>query len=181
MIKKLLALSICSVAASSVFAGQSSTPYIGASAGVVSNTSTKALGNNAGAFRGVPFKVFAGYGGMISQSVYLAGELGGVAGTAQMSNKNNMRTSYGYRLSVLPGVMLSDQTLAYLRGGMVRTEFSNVNNMVTGAEMGVGLQTFLTQNFDLRAEYDYTAYRTVSGIHAPSADGFDLGIVYNFN
>lgn len=180
MAKKIIIASLMAVISSVSFAGPGSSPYLGTSLGVTVNSSTN-VGGDAAVYRGVPLKVFAGYGAVINQNFYLAGELSGVAGSAQMSSKNNMRTSYGYGASVLPGVMLSDQTLAYLRGGVVRTEFSNVNNMATGAEMGVGLQTFLTQNFDLRGEYDYTAYRTVSGIHAPSADSYDLGLVYKFN
>lgn len=180
MIKKIVMVSLMALASSASFAGTGSSPYVGASLGVNVNSSTSVAGD-AAVYRAVPLKVFAGYGAVINQSAYLGFELMGLPGSAQMSNKNNMRTSYGYGASVLPGVMLSDQTLAYLRGGVVRTEFSNVNNMATGAEMGVGMQTFLTQNFDLRGEYDYTAYRTVSGIHAPSADSYDLGLVYKFN
>lgn len=180
MLKKIMIASFMAAIAGVSYAGPGSSPYIGTSLGVNVNSSTSVAGD-AAVYRGVPLKVFAGYGALINQSAYVGVELTGVPGSAQMSNKNNMRTSYGYGASVLPGVMLSDQTLAYLRGGVVRTEFSNVNNMATGAEMGVGIQTFLTQNFDLRGEYDYTAYRTVSGIHAPSADSYDLGLVYKFN
>ncbi|HEU5280930.1 MAG TPA: outer membrane beta-barrel protein [Gammaproteobacteria bacterium] len=180
MFKKSLLATLALSAAPLAFAMQSTTPYLGASMGVNVNSSTNVNGN-AGVYRGVPLKVFAGYGGLINSSFYLAGELSGVPGSAQMSNKNNMRTSYGYSLSLLPGLMLSDQTFAFMRAGFVRTEFSNVNNMATGGQLGVGMQTFLTQNVDLRGEYDYTAYRTVSGIHAPSADSYDLGLVYKFN
>ena len=180
MFKKTVLATLLLSATSSIFAMQSSTPYVGASVGVNVNSSTSVNGN-AGVYRGVPLKVFAGYGGVINPSFYLAGELTGVPGSAQMSNKNNMRTSYGFGMSLLPGLMLSDQTLAFMRAGFVRTEFSNVNNMATGGQLGVGIQTFLTQNVDLRGEYDYTAYRTVSGIPAPSADSYYLGLVYKFN
>lgn len=180
MIKKIFLTSLIIMASNAAFAGSGSSPYVGASMGVNVNSSTSVAGD-AGVYRGVPLKVFAGYNVVFNQSASLGAELTGVIGSAQMSNKNNMRTSYGYAASVLPGVMLSDQTMAYLRAGVVRTEFSNVNSMATGAEGGVGLQTALTQNFNLRGEYDYTAYRSVSGIHAPSADAFDLGLVYQFN
>lgn len=181
MIKKVLVTAVLLGATSSAaFAMQGPVPYVGASLGVTANTSTNAGNGNAGAFRGVPAKVFAGYGGPITQSIYLGVEFGGVAGTSQLSNKNNMRTSYGVSASVLPGIMLSDQTLAYLRAGVVRSRFSNVNNMTTGGEFGVGIQTNLMQDVDLRGEYDYTAYRTVSGISSPNADAYDLGLVYKF-
>ena len=181
MMKKLLLTTALLAATTTTFASQTAAPYIGASLGVTANTSTNAGNGNAGAFRGIPLKVFAGYGGIIAQNYYLAGELGGVAGTAQMSNKNNMRTNYGYSASILPGLMLSDQTMAFLRAGVVRSRFSNVSNMATGGEFGLGMQTNVMQNLDLRGEYDYTAYRTVSGISAPNADSYDLGLVYKFN
>lgn len=181
MIKKvLIATALLSATASTAFAAQGPAPYVGASLGITANTSTNAGNGNAGAFRGMPLKVFAGYGGVITQSIYLGGEFGGVAGTSQLSNKNNMRTSYGYSASLLPGILLSDQTLAYLRAGVVRSRFSNVNNMATGGEFGVGIQTNVMQDLDLRGEYDYTAYRTVSGISSPNSDAYDLGLVYKF-
>jgi opacity protein-like surface antigen len=156
-------------------------PYIGTSLGVNVNSSTNASANTAGVFRGVPLKVFAGFGGVLTESFYLAGEVTGTLATAVINNKNDMKTSYGYSVSVLPGLMLSDNTLAYARGGFVRSRFTNVNKMNTGGQLGVGMQTAVTQHVDLRGEYDYTSYANVGGIKSPSTDEYTVGVVYKFD
>lgn len=160
-------------------------PYVGAGLGITANTTTNGGGGNAGMFRGIPVNVFAGYGGVINQDFYLAGELSGTVGTGEISSKNGVRTSYGYGASVIPGVMLSDHTLAFARAGVVRSNFTRNNKMSTGGQFGLGLQTSLTQDIDLRGEYDFTAYRTVSNssgsVKSPRSDAFNLGVVYKFD
>lgn len=193
MIKKFICASLLIVGTSSAMA--SVAPYVGAGLGITTNTSSQAavgtgINNNLpiyqpANFRGVPFNVFAGYGGVVSQNFYLAGELGATVGTAELSNNNGLKTSYGYGASIIPGIMLSDQTLAFARAGVVRSRFSNASENVTGGQFGVGLQTCVTQNVDLRAEYDFTAYRglnnSIGHIDAPRQDAFNLGLVYKFD
>lgn len=167
-------------------------PYVGASVGITTNTSTvKVAGTSfsGGSFRGVPVNLFAGYGGVINQSFYLAGELFGTLATANISDSRNMKTSYGFGAAVLPGVMLSDHTLAYVRGGILRARFpQGKGNTRTGGQFGAGMQTSLTQNIDLRGEYDFVSYRSynqiVSGTTrkvSPRADQFSLGLIYKFD
>ena len=162
-------------------AAASSAPYVGASLGIVNNSTSSGVVNGAaGVFRGLPFNVFAGYGGLLDQGFYLAGELTGTLGTGEISNANGLKTTYGYGASIIPGVQLSDHTLAFARAGVVRSRFSSVNAMSTGGQVGLGLQTSLTQNVDLRGEYDFTAYRSVSTVGAPRSDAFTVGLVYKF-
>ena len=156
-------------------------PYVGASVGVTVNSSTNAVGGNPGVFRGIPVKVFAGYGSMLSQAFYLAGELTGTLGTGEISTSNNMKTSYGFGLSVLPGVMLNDNAMAYARVGYVKSRFSSLNSMVNGAQFGLGLQTSVTQNMDVRGEYAYTDYANVGSVRSPRADEYTLGLVYKID
>ena len=156
-------------------------PYVGASVGVNVNSSTNAVGGNPGVFRGIPVKVFAGYGSLLSQSFYLAGELTATLGTGEISTSNNMKTSYGFGLGVLPGVMLNDSTMAYARVGYVRERFSSLNSMVNGGQVGLGLQTSVTQNIDVRGEYDYTDYKNVGAVRSPRADEYTLGLVYKID
>lgn len=157
-------------------------PYIGASTGVTTNTANK----TSGSYRGMPFNVFAGYGGIITQSFYLAGELTGTIANADIAN-NGLRSTSGFGGSMIPGVMLSDHTLAFARAGIVRTHFSvpgSSGKNQTGGQFGLGMQTSLTQNLDLRGEYDYTAYRSINsyGIsYKPRTDQFTLGLVYKFD
>lgn len=183
MFKKILLTSAIMMTSAGV-AMATPAPYVGASLGINVNTTSSAANSQAANFRGVPFSLFAGYGGVVSQSFYLAGELTGTAGTAELSNNNSLKTTYGYGASVIPGVMLSDHTLAFARGGFVRSRFSNQSKSVSGGQLGLGLQTSLTQNLDLRGEYDFTGYKSVNvggaRISAPRADAFNLGLVYKF-
>lgn len=185
MLKKLVLISALAAISPTAFANTA--PYIGASVGITANTSNGTV--TGGGFRGVPFNLFAGYGGLMNQSLYLAGEIFGTAGTANISDSTQLKTSYAFGASFIPGLMLSDHTLAYLRAGALRADFPNSNsNMLTGGQFGFGLQTCLTQNLDLRGEYDYVAYQSASYRVAgstssvtPRADQFNLGLVYRFD
>ncbi|OGT63109.1 MAG: hypothetical protein A3E85_03980 [Gammaproteobacteria bacterium RIFCSPHIGHO2_12_FULL_45_12] len=168
----------CVLALSVGMARANTAPYVGASLGVSTNTTDSTARPNS---RGVPLSVLAGYGGVITQSVYLAGEVTGTLATGQLS-ANGMKSTYGYGVSLLPGVMLHDHFLAFARVGVVRTNFNSGNNLSTGAEAGLGMQTSLTQNVELRGEYDFTAYHRVSTVGAsPKADAFLVSLVYLFN
>jgi opacity protein-like surface antigen len=180
MVKKIILASAILASTISV-AMASSAPYVGASVGVNANTSTHAADGNAGTYRGLPVKLFAGYGSDINETLYLGGEVTATLGSAEISNKNHMKTNYGIGLSVMPGVMLNDNTMAYGRGGFVRTRFSNVNKMSTGGLLGLGLQTAMTQHVDLRGEYAYTTYANTGGIQSPRMDEFDVGVAYKFD
>jgi len=180
MLKKMILASAVLASTVSV-AATNPAPYVGASLGLNVNSSTNASFGNAGVFRGVPLSVFAGFGGVLTQSFYLAGEVTGTLATGVISNKNDMKTSYGYGLSVLPGVMLNDNTLAFVRAGFVRSRLSDVSKMSSGGQIGLGMQTAMTQHMDLRGEYDYTSYANVGGIKSPRTDAYTLGVVYKID
>jgi len=191
MFKKILLLSAISLATiTTTYA--STIPYVGASLGITNNTSDLKIINGAqagGNFRGVPLDVFAGYGGVINQNFYLAGEAFFNLTTPTITSSNGVvKTSYGYGISLNPGVMLTDHTLTYVRLGVVRSRFPSFNNTLTGGQFGLGMQTSLTQNVDIRGEYDYVAYRAqnyvVAGANTsinPRADQFKLGLIYKFD
>jgi opacity protein-like surface antigen len=191
MLKKVLLASAIAVTTSGV-AVANTAPYVGASVGVTTNTSNvKANGSNftGGGYRGVPFNLFAGYGGVINQNFYLAGELNGTVGTANISDNTNLKSSYGLGASIIPGLMLSDHTLAFARAGVVRSRFPDNNaKTLNGGQFGFGMQTSLTQNVDLRGEYDFVAYESknatvgaTTASVAPRSDQFNLGLVYKFD
>lgn len=175
MFKKLFVASAV-LAASSTMAFAVGAPYLGASIGVVDNIAKTA------SYRGAPLTINGGYGAVVNQSLYLAGEVFATIGTFTLTNNsfvNNLQTTYGYGASFIPGVMISDHTMTYARLGVVKTRFTNYSKTVTGGQIGLGLQTSVTQNWDLRGEYDYTKYNKFSGISA-STDAFNLGLVYKF-
>jgi opacity protein-like surface antigen len=192
MLKKFL-LASAIVALTSGIAIANPAPYVGASVGITNNTSTVKVEDNSftgGAYRGVPFNVFAGYGGVVNQNFYLAGEISGTVGTANISENTQLKTSYGYGASIIPGLMLSDHTLAFARAGVVRSWFSSSesNTWQNGGQLGLGMQTSITQNVDLRTEYDFVAYEAKSytvgnssASTAPRADQFNIALVYKLD
>ncbi len=178
MLKKILIAS-AALALSSSLSFASGIPYIGASIGEVTNT-TSTLNRN---YRGMPFMLNLGYGALISQNLYLAGELFGTLGTLTFDD-NGLKSTYGYGASILPGIMIGEHTMTYARLGLVRSRFtpsSSSNRNVNGGQLGLGLQVGLTQNVDLRGEYVFTAYQSFSGISTPRQDQFNLGLVYKFD
>lgn len=185
MFKKIIIASAILAATAGVAQAAAPAPYVGAGLGIVNN-STNSGTVIANAFRGVPFNVFAGYGGVVSSSFYLAGELNATVGTATITDNSALKTSYAYGVSLIPGYMLSDNTMAFARVGVERAHFTNLSNSNrTGGQFGLGMQTALTQNLDVRGEYDFTAFQSRNSILgaslAPRQDAFNLSLVYKIN
>ena len=184
MFKKTIACGLLCAAVSGVALAHSDVMaqmYAGANLGVANNTSSSGKGTSApGYFRGYPFGVFFGYGGLLDQDFYMAAEIFGTLGTAEITSENGLKSSYGFGVSLLPGTYLTDNTMLFGRLSLLRTNFSSVDEMTSGGQIGVGLQTALMPSFDLRMEYDFTAYNSVGGIKAPRQDLATLGLVYKF-
>lgn len=150
-------------------------PYIGGS-----------LGAETGSYSGLAATLFGGYGATFSGRYYLGGELFADT-TADLDAFNKKTTSLGF--SILPGVMLSDTTLAYLRAGLVRSHFVNQSFLgserssatSTGKQAGLGLQTNFAKQWDVRGEYTYTKYNSLAGVSAPHTNQFNVGVIYKFN
>lgn len=185
MLKKLKLASAILLLSTNVMAY--SGPYVGASLGITANTATNQV---FGSFRGVPMSVFAGYGGILFENFYLAGELTGTIATWELSNQGALKTSYGYAASILPGFVLCDHTLVFGRLGIVQTHFSQIRTPVSsgtetpfGGQFGLGIQTALTQHVDLRGEYDFNAYNSISSggySSHPRSDVATASLIYKF-
>lgn len=177
MLRKILIMSAI-LAMNSVVAFASPAPYVGFSVSEKTNTATA---TNA---RGVPATLFIGYGGSITQNIYLGGELFGTIGSANIID-NGLESSYGYGISFIPGFMINDRTMGYIRLGVVRTRFTPSaagNNTVSGGQFGLGMQTNIMQSWDLRGEYIYHFYSSLTGVNgSPKSDEFALGLVYKFD
>lgn len=149
---------------------------------------------------GAVLDLFLGYGKMVNQTIYLGGEVfasgysSDVEGLSIEDNSAHYKTKYSYGASVIPGILLSQNTMAYARLGVVQTGFklesdsplgnSSKNETVTGGQAGLGLQTHLTKNLDLRGEYDFTAYKSFdSGDDTikPSSGQAKVGLVYHID
>jgi opacity protein-like surface antigen len=230
MLKKLAIAIAVSAISSTAFAECG--PYVGASIGVNDSLNqyrqTVNLGDatasdkyNFGT-RGALLNAFAGYGMAVGCNMWLGGE----AFVNYASNNTNLvsrsfsdiddgiSTNFTYKIrqrwswgvSVLPGLMVLDHTMAYVRLGVVQTRFTNTatfsgidegvnrsfsaskNENVWGWQAGVGLQTAISPCVDLRGEYVYTGYRSYSlgrdefgsARVTPSNDQFNVGLVYKF-
>ena len=182
MLKKLiLASSILAVCGVAVASPANPAPYVGAGLGLTNNYAN-VHGNSVGTYRGVPFKLLAGYGGLVDPSVYLAGEISATPGTVNISNNHGLKTSYGFGASVIPGLMLTDHTMAFARAGVVDARFTQAKKTRVGGEFGLGMQTSLTQCVDVRGEYDFVSYRhiNVGSTHvSPRADQVAVDFIYN--
>lgn len=180
MLKKIITTTLISfslLASHAALAGMG--PYLGGSINLNDNFSSQS------SFRGLSGALLGGFGGTVSDDFYLAGELFGEYGSVVLDNNvgfgsPSLRTTYSYGLSMLPGLMLSNRTMSYLRFGLLKTNFIGIGTTATGGQIGFGIQTSLTQDWDLRGEYDYVGYQKIRGI-SPSTDQFKLGFIYKFN
>ncbi|SRR5579883_475229 len=131
-------------------------------------------------------RLSAGYGDVIRDSVYLAGEafLGPKSFTVKNSptDQGSLRTSYNYGFSLLPGYWLDDVILAYARLGIIETHFSSneVDETRRGYQVGAGIQTNLSTTWSIRGEYAHTSYVTVDNLGKPKADQFGIGLIYHY-
>jgi len=178
MFKKILLTSAIIATSSTAFA---ITPYLGVGVGELTNTAS--LANS----RALTASVFGGIGDVLNPMFYLGGELLINLGATSISTNNSpgatsVKSSYGYGLSIIPGLMLSDHTMAYLRAGLVETKFTGPSKTAMGGQAGLGIQTSLAQSWDLRGEYVYTAYQSAKPIKGnPRSDQYNLALVYKFD
>lgn len=185
MLKQLLVATALVTATGTALAN--SAPYVGIGTGIIVNSSNHV---DMSDYRGMPLNVFAGFGGIITQNFYLAGELFGTLTSGDLSNNANLRTTYSYGAAIIPGLLLSDRTLAYLRAGVLQSHFTTTGGeTVTGGQLGLGVQLSLTQSVDIRGEYDYIFYRAFYAHDyfghlsstSPRSDQFNLSLIYKFN
>lgn len=131
--------------------------------------------------------LFAGYGYLFPNRLYLAGEIFGKDNGYQKAANATDDSSIGvnmwvqnkmsYGFSILPGVAMNDSTIGYLRFGVVRTNFvshvdasgstapvglpaATSSNNQTGCQLGLGAKMSVAQNWDVRAEYDHVFYKS---------------------
>lgn len=186
----LVATAALTMSSSLAFAGTMGTPcpeysyqagpYIGASVGPVVNVAAAPA-----AYQGFSGILSVGWAHMMNNSVYIAGEFFG-GSNARLKNSTiagdftSVSSSYTYGFDVIPGWMITDRVLAYFRAGVVRTQFNDVNVGRTGWQVGLGGQTNVYKNIDIRSEFIYSQFNSISGVGTPRSDQFNLGLVYKF-
>jgi opacity protein-like surface antigen len=153
-------------------------PYLGLSIGPRINYS-----GTPTAYSGGEGTLSAGYAAMVNPDFYLAGEILG-GGNVQFKDfknaGNGSKTTWTYGIDIIPGYMITDHVLGYLRAGVVRSRFTDQGTNATGWQVGLGGQTNIYQNWDLRGEYVYTNYNSVTGVGKPQGNVFNLGVLYKF-
>jgi opacity protein-like surface antigen len=167
-------------------------PYIGFSVGERDTFSSPVI------YVGAEETLSLGYGHIFNQTLgsrklYLGGELFG-ADSIKVQTRvgdngiTNARTAWSYGFDLLPGILVNDYTVLYLRGGVVNTEFktttaSGVSTAhPTGWQLGAGGQSNIYKNLDGRIEYIYNGFsnNNNSTIFAKNSNQFNFGLVYKF-
>lgn len=103
----------------------------------------------------------------------------------------SIRSTWSYGIDIIPGLMLNDKTMIYMRGGVVRTHVkidSNLSDFALnddGWRLGLGTQTTLYKNFDIRLEYIAARYQETTVFISdrktkPFSTLCNLGLVYKF-
>lgn len=164
MFKKTLLFTL--IIASTTIA-QASTPYLGGSIGIAdienlnNHTSSGALG-----------KIVGGYGSLvgINNNIYVGGELNADLGLGYSSYNG---TTYGLGASFMPGLMITPEIMLYGRAGYQATRSTKSSTISYDAQLGLGLQTALSKNWDVRTEYV-----NVFGIENRQVN---LGFIYKFS
>ncbi len=125
-----------------------------------------------------------GYGALLSDWFYLSGEL--FAGPFFLQTYNNpdpsgdLRVTYSYGASLLPGVNIDGALVLFLRLGAIGTRFKqNGSNKITW-QGGFGLEDRFTPEWSVRGEFDRTSYGTVGGFNSVTSSEYAIAFNYHF-
>jgi len=169
MLRKVLLASIITAVGSTM--ALAATPYVGGSLGVT-NLGIYSSGKvQAGAIG----KLFGGYGSTfgINKNIYIGGEL-----NIDLAHyPYNTGATYGVGASFIPGIMITQYTMIYGRIGLETNHNTHSSIMYFGNQLGLGLQTNLAKNWDIRGEY--IRYSNVNGNTSGNSQ-LNLGLVYKF-
>ena len=180
MLKKIIKNSVISAA---LLAGCVSTAnagmYIGPTLFVRDTMATHS------SVRELAARMSLGYGDFVAPSFYLAGEIFGMPGSMLLRSNTSsgigVRNTYSYGISLLPGTAITDSVMGYLRMGLIETRFTSASTTRAGGQIGLGLQTGLTSNWDMRMEYIYSMYGSITNIGSPKGDWIGLGLTYKLD
>ena len=156
-------------------------PWVGASLSVINN-----YARWPAAYKGFGGRINAGYGKLLNQSIYIGGEVFGSDNfrvrdlPLNNSRLTGISSSWSYGFDLIPGILMNQFLLGYVRLGVLNTYFNDVRHQRTGLEIGIGGQANVRGNVDIRAEYVYSEYTNFYRSVQPNQDHFNLGLVYKF-
>ncbi len=182
-------------------------PYLGFNAGVRTQalrdewTDGNPESNDIFQANGTFESIKVGYGYQMSPWFYLGAEI--FAGSAQQvepvqfnSAFNKEKQSLG--ASLLPGYIIDESNLLFMRIGYIRTGFQGLVNsgngsiyskQANGVELGLGYEAALIQALSLVIEYDYNRYAEIKGFNPTASitnnytiqdNMMSLGLNYRF-
>lgn len=136
-------------------------------------------------YRSLTPKITLGYD-VLGDGSYFSAEIFGIPGSFSLTDTHlpgtaSAKMSRGFGLSFIPGMVIGPQTVGFFRIGLVTTFFTSPGSYKTGAQLGLGLMTSVSPNWDVRGEYDYSMYGTVGSVGAPKVDEFALAFLYRLD
>lgn len=129
---------------------------------------------NVRGFAGLMPKVFVGYGSLLGRCkiFYLGAEAFAGGGTYPFSHNQHHRVNGLAGLTILPGYMWTESTLLFARLGAEAAYFSKIRKTRLGPMVGLGFETYASEHWDLRGEYDYNPRKDLNQ--------YSLDLVYKF-
>lgn len=135
-----------------------------------------------------------GFGWVMQDHYYIGAEVFGDVTSAKINLGGfSVKNKYDYGIDLVPGVKISDSTMLYGKVGYVRGHFSNVPvglvgaRVVTGSinrnglQLGLGLETMVTNNVSAKIEYDYNRFSKFKNTNVrPTVDQVKFGVAYHF-
>lgn len=85
----------------------------------------------------------------------------------------------GVGVSMIPGIILNHDSLIYTRIGTGTFLYSKDRSYFTGGQLGIGLQSKISDNWSLRGEYIYTGSGIFTGFGNARFNLFNLALIYN--
>lgn len=138
--------------------------------------------SNKSSFRGISPRLSLGYNFGMGGCLSMAAELFGSPFSIPLNDNKapgaqSAKMTRNFGASILPAYQLNDSTFGYFRLGVINAKFSGPNKTSTGGQFGLGMQTRYDDSWDIRGEYTYNVFKSVSGLGSPKMDMFALSFV----
>src|SRR3990167_6951960 len=172
MLKKLLITSVL-LALSTEIVFAKATPYAGVGIGI----------HNTGGYTGLMENAFVGIGKVVGeqQDYYFGQEIFAEFGSVPLSNNQANRAKYGLGISLIPGIILYQDTMAYLRVGCEALRYPVFHSTDAAPQIGLGMQTKLYKNWDVRGEFLHSfGYGALDNLSRTKDNRLNVGFLYQF-